>query len=595
MELLVLFPIVLIAFQLLTWFFKTKKLIEITHSFLPFLWIIHSLSLVGSLHFGLVFVNAPISFSFLPKAPLEFQITDEGILVWQAISLLLASVLFYIPKYAKSSQKSWLLQTGLSGFAAAVIGLVFSNNLLLAFCFWELTGLFSFLLIGFNFQKSEASVSSLKAIISAKFGDVFLLGGLLLQYGLTNSFQPSDFESLIVSDTIKVAVFCLVFGALVKAAQWPFSNWLHYAMEGPVPVSAMMHAMALVGVPFIFLLKISNLLSNPNIQFLGLIVLGFSTLWAAIQVLLQTDIKKALAWSTASQMSWPLLALFIGNTKAGVALLIFQGFIKFALFLWAGVIAQVYQSQNLNNISGLFKSDKPLAIIGVLLFLGLAGLPLFGAFFAKEWLLMHLENQPILLCFWIINSALTAFYSIRLIKKIVSGKATELTRSYLRLEPIYLGLILSFFPLGSWLFFNGPIHFGLTFFSSILVIGVAVVASWYLPHFETKLVWLSKVQYQYDELLNKQFPKFTLGFWVRPLLSFDTVIERFGKYLGQSAAVFGWLSAGFDKYFIDGFTHLVAYISKATGSLLQSLPGGKVQLYISLALTGLIIFIWLIP
>ncbi len=594
LEVLLLIPLALLALQGGIWLLNIRPLIHLVHRFLPAVYGLWALGLILCLYTKILPKEAVWVVDWLPNIPIKFNLSSIKRPVLAAIALITGAVLIYVPGYTQNPKKSLLLQTGLLGFSLAATGLLLTTNLLAGFFFWELTGLFSFLLIGFRYDSADAPLAALKAILTAKLGDVILLSGILCFFAITGSFNP-DAGIHTSNAGLQIPLILMFAGSLVKAAQAPFFNWLHHAMAGPVPVSALMHAMALVGAPFFFLQKIDFLLHNNPYLEAGLFLLAFSTIWSALQVFQQTDIKKALAWSTASQMSWPLLALFSGSEKAGAGLIIFHGLLKYALFLWAGKLSDKYGSQDLRSISGLYRSDKILALTGLCLFAGLGGFPLFGTFFAKELILDGLHSSIYAWAFWLVAAGITAFYVAVLFIRIALGPKQELPKSSLTSFPVYIGIALALIPLNVWMLSSSSIKISIDLLASIIIIGIGFTVGQLCHSRLLTLKTLQSTQAFWETFINDKVPNFYLKYGSGTLCFLETKIERFFMLSGRAMAVWGWIASGLDKYLIDGLVTLAAYISKFTGGLFQTLPGGKVQLYLTLALAALAIFIWLIP
>ena len=594
LEVLLLIPIALLALQGGIWLLKIQAVIHLIHRLLPVVYSLWALGLILCVYTGTLPKEAVWVVDWLPNVPIEFNLTGIKRPVWAAIALITGAVLYYVPGYAQKPKKSLLLQTGLLGFSLAATGLLLTSNLLAGFFFWELTGLFSFLLIGFRFSSDDAPQASFKAILTAKLGDVILLFGILWLFAATGSFNPESATEANMA-SLQVPVMLMFAGSLVKAAQAPFFNWLHHAMAGPVPVSALMHAMALVGAPFFFLSKIEFLFGNNTYLDAGLILLAFSTIWSALQVLQQTDIKKALAWSTASQMSWPLLALLSGNAMAGAGLIVFHGLLKYALFLWAGKLSDKFGTQDLRAISGLYRSDKILALTGLLLLAGLGGIPLFGTFFAKELILDGFHSSIYAWAFWLMAAGITAFYVAVLFFRIASGPKQDLPDSSLTSYPVYAGIALAAIPFNVWMLSSTSLNITIQLLASVMILGIGFTAGQFWHSRSLSMGTLQSTQAFLETFINNKVPDFYLKYGSGSLCFLETKIERFFMLLGRAIAVWGWIASGLDKYLIDGLVTVAAYLSKFTGGLFQSIPGGKVQLYLTLALAALAIFIWLIP
>lgn len=339
----------------------------------------------------------------------------------------------------------------LSLFAAAMLGILVSNSLLLLFVCWELVGLASYLLIGFWFHKPEAAAAAKKAFIVTRIGDLGFLLGILWLYHATGSLLFFDggngvFEAttlggfaaqttvggLAVSTAIGLLIFC---GAVGKSGQFPLHVWLPDAMEGPTPVSALIHAATMVAAGVFLIARVYPLMAADqalaNVPVHALTVVAFigaiTALMGALIAVAQNDIKRVLAFSTVSQLGYMMLALGVGSWVAAIFHLLTHAFFKALLFLGAGsVIHAAHHEQDMRKLGGL---SKPMRITFVTFAVGmmaLAGVPfLFSGFWSKEailhaaheWDVSHLPLYAAL-----VAVVLTAFYMTRLVAEIFFGK-----------------------------------------------------------------------------------------------------------------------------------------------------------------------------
>jgi len=340
----------------------------------------------------------------------------------------------------------------LSLFAAAMLGILVANSLLLLFVSWELVGLASYLLIGFWFHKPEAAAAAKKAFIVTRIGDLGFLLGILWLYDATGSLLFYDggagvlepaalgglaaqtvFGGLALSTAIGLLIFC---GAVGKSGQFPLHVWLPDAMEGPTPVSALIHAATMVAAGVFLIARVYPLMSADQllegvpvhaltiVAFIGAI----TALLGALIAVAQNDIKRVLAFSTVSQLGYMMLALGVGSWVAAIFHLLTHAFFKALLFLGAGsVIHAAHHEQDIRKLGGL---SKPLRVTFATFAIGmmaLAGVPfLFSGFWSKEAIL-HAAHE------WDVSSlplyaglaavVLTAFYMTRLVAETFFGKA----------------------------------------------------------------------------------------------------------------------------------------------------------------------------
>nr|YP_010238729.1 NADH dehydrogenase subunit 5 [Marathrum utile]UCU20329.1 NADH dehydrogenase subunit 5 [Marathrum utile] len=354
------------------------------------------------------------------------------------LSILISTVgifvLFYSDNYMSHDQGYLRFFAYMSFFTISMLGLVTSSNLIQIYVFWELIGMCSYLLIGFWFTRPNASNACQKAFVTNRVGDFGLLLGILGFYWLTGSFEFKDLFSIIndLLYTNNVTVlfvffcsFCIFSGALAKSAQFPLHIWLPDAMEGPTPISALIHAATLVAAGIFLVARLFPLfLVIPYImKFIALIGL-ITILLGATLALAQTDIKRSLAYSTMSQLGYMMLALGIGSYQAALFHLITHAYSKALLFLGSGSIIHSMEtlvgyspdkSQNMSLMGGLIKHIPITRTTFLLGTLSLCGIPPLACFWSKDTILAAIwEYSPlfaILACF---TAGLTAFYMVRL-------------------------------------------------------------------------------------------------------------------------------------------------------------------------------------
>jgi len=320
-------------------------------------------------------------------------------------------------------------------FSAAMLGLVLANNYLQAFVFWELVGLTSYLLIGFWFEKREAADAGMKAFITTRLGDVGLLIGIILIFTLTGTFHFGTVFGLVgygaLAPAMVTVIALLIFaGAVGKSAQLPLHVWLPDAMEGPTPVSALIHAATMVaaGVYLVarsFPIFVAAAAASEVVAYIG----ATTALMAATIAVVQIDIKRVLAYSTISQLGYMMLALGCGSQAAGIFHLYTHAFFKALLFLGAGAVIHACHTNDIREMGGLGRRMKWTAATFVLAALALAGVPPFSGFFSKDEILAAVVDRG----GWYLAFAafftvfLTAFYMFRAIFITFGGKAREKT------------------------------------------------------------------------------------------------------------------------------------------------------------------------
>ncbi|HXH25674.1 MAG TPA: NADH-quinone oxidoreductase subunit L [Vicinamibacterales bacterium] len=308
-------------------------------------------------------------------------------------------------------------------FAFSMMGLVLAPNFLQLFICWELVGLCSYLLIGFWYHKPEAARAAVKAFWITKAGDVGLLTGIVLLWRHAGTFDFVDLRAMANSGELPVVglsliTFLIYLGAVGKSAQFPLHVWLPDAMEGPTPVSALIHAATMVTAGVYMLVRTEWLFAlTPEVLAVVAWIGAFTALMAATLACAQDDIKRVLAYSTVSQLGYMMAAIGAGFAAAGFFHLLTHGVFKALLFLAAGAVIHAVHSNNLSHMGGLARRMPQTAIVFLVGTLSLAGIPFFGGFLSKEevlgavWAGGHAGPFVLLMA----AAFLTAFYMFRVV------------------------------------------------------------------------------------------------------------------------------------------------------------------------------------
>nr|YP_009256834.1 subunit 5 of NADH-plastoquinone oxidoreductase [Closterium baillyanum]ANI25745.1 subunit 5 of NADH-plastoquinone oxidoreductase [Closterium baillyanum] len=322
----------------------------------------------------------------------------------------------------------------LSLFTASMLGLVLSPNLVQVYAFWELVGMCSYLLVGFWFTRPSAASACQKAFITNRVGDFGLLLGILGFYWLTGSFDfdivATRFHELLITDNINVpfAVICAVLlflGPVAKSAQFPLHVWLPDAMEGPTPISALIHAATMVAAGIFLVARLLPLFQDLPIVMDMIAFTGVTTaLLGATLALAQRDLKRGLAYSTMSQLGYMMLALGIGSYQAGLFHLITHAYSKALLFLGSGSVIHGMEtvvgynpnkSQDMGYMGGVRKYMPVTGTTFLIGTLSLCGIPPFACFWSKDEILAESwSKMPVLGWIAWLTAGLTAFYMFRM-------------------------------------------------------------------------------------------------------------------------------------------------------------------------------------
>jgi NADH-quinone oxidoreductase subunit L len=512
-------------------------------------------------------------------------------------------------------------------FTFSMLGIVLSNNLLLIFVSWELVGFSSYMLIGHWREKPEAAAAAKKSFIINRIGDAGFLIGLMIVWASTGTFHlPGIFQHTESASWQTAAALCIFCGVIGKSAQFPLLTWLPDAMEGPTPVSALIHAATMVAAGIYLLVRVFPIFTPEALDVV--IIIGILTaLIGALAAVAQDDLKKILAYSTISQLGLMTAAIGAGSPDAALLHLFTHAFFKAGLFLCAGaVIHALHQAQhqshvhfdvqNIRNLGGLKKKLPFTFLMFIICGSALAGIPFFSGFLSKEAILTSIlqwqEQGPawrwifVILAFVI--SFLTVLYIFRLIWTVFAGREERTGTLTIAEPPVImripmailaaasLWLIVSWNPVGlsGWITGSSRDHnIFLTVFSSLWVI-IGVLAAYFIYR-KRKLV-------RSEVLLNNFYlDQFYHRAVTRPSLQVAVITERFDKkwidgflhataYAQVTLAHFtGW----FDRAIVDGTVKAMVSLTRSIGSFTRSFQGGKIQLYIFWAVFAIIIFlIW---
>jgi len=310
----------------------------------------------------------------------------------------------------------------MSLFTASMLGLVVADNLLFLYVFWELVGLCSYLLIGFWFHRPAAANAAKKAFIVTRLGDFGFLAAILLLFHNTGTFDIAQLHSLAVAGTLAGttltwAAIGIFAGAVGKSAQFPLHVWLPDAMEGPTPVSALIHAATMVAAGVFLVARMFPLFAHSEQALLTVAIIGgFTAIFAATMGLVMTDIKRVLAYSTISQLGYMMLGLGTGGVAIGIFHLFNHAFFKALLFLGAGSINHATGTFDIRQMGGLRRLMPWTYATFVIASLSIAGIwPLSGFWSKDEILASSLASQPVLFYLAMLTVFMTAFYMFRVV------------------------------------------------------------------------------------------------------------------------------------------------------------------------------------
>lgn len=370
---------------------------------------------------------------------LGFLIDNITVLMLFVVSLISGLVHCFSIAYMKGDERYNRYFAYLGLFTFSMNGIVLTHSIIMMYMFWELVGLSSYLLIGFWFEKKSASDAGKKAFLVNRIGDTGMLIGILILYFTYKTFSFDQIFASIGAGVLpfnsefwlSVAGVLLFMGAIGKSAQFPLHVWLPDAMEGPTPVSALIHAATMVAAGVYLTIRIFGLLTADAMMFIAVIGMLSAFIPSTI-ALTQNDIKKVLAYSTVSQLGYMVMALGVGAYKFAFFHLVTHAFFKACLFLGSGsVIHAMHHEQDIRNMGGLRKK-MPLTYATFLISsLAVSGIPLTSGFLSKDGILAGTFAFGSLTGYWIfaivglLVAMLTSFYMFRLVVMTFHGEPRD--------------------------------------------------------------------------------------------------------------------------------------------------------------------------
>ncbi len=523
-------------------------------------------------------------------------------------------------------------------FTFAMMGLVISGNLFVLFCFWELVGFSSYLLIGHWRDRVKAGRAATKAFIVNRIGDVMFIVGLMIVWKNLGSFELSALMSTTSNDTswLTWVGICFFGGVIGKSAQFPLLTWLPDAMEGPTPVSALIHAATMVAAGVYLLLRIPFVITAPTATVIALVG-GVTTLYGGWLALRQYDLKKILAYSTISQLGFMMVAIGAGSEVGAFTHLIAHALFKACLFLSAGAVihslyhaakVQHFDPQDIRNMGGWWWVAPRLTVATGLALAALCGLPLLSGFISKEMIFVPAVHRAMLGQGWLpwlyvvilfASSALTVLYSYRLFATVFLGTTGKVHLDVKPIPPIMQWPISVLAILSLWFFFSwNPTGPG-GWLSNMGGVTSAYAHQWHTVFSQATAVMWSSLAWTFAFL--------ALGWWLFTRSELDlapprhTLDDLYGKTVVSpvlrasnaiatvdvrridallhlvvySQVTFAKAAGLVDRYVVDGAVVGMAWAARWIGTIIRRTPGSNVQGYLVWTAIALIIFIfWLL-
>ena len=551
----------------------------------------------------------PYNFRWLPfteNLSIDMGILLDPISVVMLIVISTVSLMVHIYSfgYMKGEVGFQRYYAFLSLFSMSMLGLVVATNIFQMYLFWELVGVSSYLLIGFYYTKPAAIAASKKAFIVTRFADLgFLIGILVYGYYVgTYTFTPDEMNLVKGGAMLPLALGLMFIGGAGKSAMFPLHIWLPDAMEGPTPVSALIHAatMVVAGVYLVARMFPLFIAYAPDTLHIVAYVGAFTAFYAASVACVQSDIKRVLAFSTISQIGFMMVALGVCTSAdphhgglgymAGMFHLFTHAMFKALLFLGAGSIIHAVHSNEMSAMGGLRKYMPVTHITFLIACLAIAGIwPLSGFFSKDEILTACFQFSPVMGWIMTVIAGMTAFYMFRLYFGIFWGKENKelhaehkphespLTMAFPLMFLALVTLVAGFLPFGHLVSANGQaydIHIDWSVAGtslSVAALAIAIATPMYL--YERQPV---------ADALQRRFR----GLWTAAYHRF--YIDEIYQFITHKI-IFGCISrpiAWWDRHVVDGFFNFLAWSANATSDEIRGLQSGHVQQYAFVFLLG---------
>ena len=549
----------------------------------------------------------PYNFEWLPFTEtltfnLGILLDPISVMMLIVISTVSLMVHIYSFGYMKGERGFQRYYAFLSLFTMSMLGLVVATNIFQMYLFWELVGVSSYLLIGFYYTRPAAIAASKKAFIVTRFADLGFLIGILIYgyYGGTFGFTPDTVSMLSGgAGMLPLALGLMFVGGAGKSAMFPLHIWLPDAMEGPTPVSALIHAatMVVAGVYLVARLFPVYYFEAPEVLHGIAYLAAFTSLFAAVIACVQTDIKRVLAFSTISQIGFMMVALGVSGYggheglgyMAGMFHLFTHAMFKALLFLGAGAIIHAVHSNEMSRMGGLRKQMPVTHVTFLIACLAIAGIPPFSGFFSKDEILAATFEFSTPLGWWMsLTAGLTAFYMFRLYYNIFwatpaehEHEPHEAPRSMAAPLVVLAAVtcVAGFIPFGKFVSSNGEdyiIHIDWAVAGTsvaIALVAIGIATAFYRKY--------SPIPDRLERSFSGLHRAASHRFYIDEVYLFVTKKIIF-NCISRSIA---W----FDRHVIDGAMDGLAYVTNRMSVAVRGLQSGQIQQYAFVFLLGTVV------
>ncbi len=536
---------------------------------------------------------APLTWIDFPgvfTVPLGFSLDGLSKTMLLVVTGVGSLIHIYSLGYMRDEEGQSRYFAALSLFMFAMIGIVLANNFVMLFIFWELVGFTSYVLIGHWFDRDAAAEAAKKAFLTNRVGDFGFMLGILMIWMPTRSIVFQDIEAAmpqtgLTPGYLTIAALLIFCGAAAKSAQFPLHVWLPDAMEGPTPVSALIHAATMVAAGVYMLVRVAFIIqASPDaltvIAWIGTI----TAVMAALIATQQNDIKKILAYSTLSQLGYMVMAVGLASKEAAMFHLFTHAFFKALLFLGAGsIIIMLHHEQNIWKMGGLARKLPITFLTFTIGALALMGCPPFSGFFSKDAILaLAYQNNPWIFAVGLFTAFLTAFYVTRLLVVVFLGKPRTAEAQGGDEAPLVMTgplIILAAF----------SVLAGFAFFAQrFLALPQETEVSAVVPALAT-LAMVGGVGLGFFIYRNRTGERFDIA-----LLRHRFYVDEFYSWLIDSTQeALARLSAFIDRWIIDaGVVRGASGGAWGAGAILRLVQVGNLQAYVFLFGLGIVVLIY---
>ena len=534
------------------------------------------------------------------RVPFGIYVDGLSAVVYAMAAFLGFLIVMYSRGYMEHDESPHRFFMKVTFFIGSMLGLTVSDNLLAMFIFWEFMGLASYLLISYWYYKDSAADAGLKAFLMTKFADGFFLAGIVLLWWYAGTLNVNEINHLAEAQAIPglaaAAAALLMFGGAVgKSAQFPLFPWLLDAMEGPTPVSALIHAATMVNAGVFLVGRLFDFYLYSKVLYVILAIGAVTALIAVLGAMVHREIKKIIAFSTMENLGLMFVGLGAGSLAAGIFHLVSHATFKALMFLSAGNVIHFTHEKDAFKIRGLMKVMPYTAVLFLIAVLSLAGIPPLSGFFSKEWIVHEAKEagDPIAFAFVLTAAVLTIYYGFRLWFQLFTGEPNEVAKKAREAYPV---MLIPLFVLAALTFlvgiFHQPIihliekhaHIPHDWALTILVfslMAVAFILSW-LIYYKRAIDTTVLLKDPIMAALNKTFYN---AFFVDHLI----------RWLSKNFVVefLAWLAHWIDRNVYDYIVNGVAKTALWTWEKVRVIQTGNLIHYLTIFVSGALILYYL--